>query len=339
MTQPLSSQKLTAFLFRGRNLIRALVSVALIAGVVYLLLSRSEFSSVQAFSDALRPSVVLPIVVFAVVATALSVWRLKLIAEDLGYRLPKRDAIAALSLGLLAGTVFFQMIGQLLARGSLLSRRGVPVAATVTLTIYERAAAAGVSLLLAIAGGWYVFGRITLDFEHGGLFFLKIVAGLTLGLLAGGWLAWGPKALAVAPKKLNFELWLPIGRNVLISALIQFTTMAAYVTAAHALAPKVPILDLAAASAVVMLAAALPISLAGWGVRELSAILALGVVGVPNNAAFVVAVLIGAVSLVVVGVFAVSSLWSTSRTPVHITRGKTGPVLDYGKILAWVVPI
>jgi hypothetical protein len=133
------------------------------------------------------------VIVLSAVATALSAWRLKLIAQDLGYRLSIRDSIAALSLGLLAGTMFFQLIGQLMARGALLARRGMPVAATITLTVYERAAAAGVSLLLAIAGGWYVFGRVTLDIEHGGLVFLKIVAGLTLAVAAGGWLAWGSK--------------------------------------------------------------------------------------------------------------------------------------------------
>ena len=258
--------------------------------------------------------------------TALSAWRLKLIAQDLGYRLSIRNSIAALSLGLLAGTMFFQLIGQLMARGALLARRGMPVAATITLTVYERAAAAGVSLLLAIAGGWYVLGRVTLDIEHGGLVFLKIVAGLTLAMAAGGWLAWGSKALAAAPRKIDRAFLVPIARNVLISTAIQCTTMAAYVAAAHALAPAVPLLDLAAATAVVMLAAALPISLGGWGVRELSAVAALGAVGVPIDAALIVAILIGVTSLLVVGAFALSSLWPGTTADADI--GQPGRSAD-----------
>ncbi len=58
--------------------------------------------------------------------------------------------------------------------------------------------------------------------------------------------------------------------------------MAAYVIAAHALSPHIPIADLVAASAVVMFAASVPISLAGWGVRELSAIVALGAIGMSS---------------------------------------------------------
>ena len=152
-----------------------------------------------------------------------------------------------------------------MARGALLSRRGMPVAATITLTVYERAAAACVSLLMAIAGGWFVFGRVTLDIQHGGLLFLKLLAGMTVALLVGAWLAWGSKVLTVLPREPDRSLAAPIIRNILLSSAIQLTMMAAYVAAAHNLAPSVSILDLAAASAVVMLAASLPISLAGGG--------------------------------------------------------------------------
>ena len=234
--------------------------------------------------------------------------------------------------------MFFQLIGQLMARGALLARRGMPVAATITLTVYERAAAAGVSLLLAIAGGWYVFGRVTLDIEHGGLVFLKIVAGLTLAMAAGGWLAWGSKALAAAPRKIDRAFLVPVARNVLVSMVIQCTTMAAYVAAAHALAPAVPLLDLAAATAVVMLAAALPISLGGWGVRELSAVAALGAVGVPIDAALIVAILIGVTSLLVVGAFALSSFWPGTAT-TQISGNRVDQPIDYGAVLAWAIPI
>jgi hypothetical protein len=321
-----------------RTTFKALISIGLTVAVFYLVFSRSDVPSFDVFLAQFSAKLFLIVIVLSVIATALSVWRLKLIAQDLGYRLSIRDSVAALSFGLLAGTMFFQLIGQLMARGALLSRRGMPVAATITLTVYERAAAAGVSLLMAIAGGWYVFGRLTLDIEHGGLVFLKIVAGLMLAMAAGGWLAWGSKALAAGPRKIDRAFLAPIARNVLISIAIQCATMAAYVAAAHTLAPAVPLLDLAAATAVVMLAAALPISLAGWGVRELSAVIALGVVGVPNDAALIVAILIGITSLLVVGAFALSSFWPGAAT-AHIPANRVDQPIDYGAVLAWAIPI
>ena len=78
--------------------------------------------------------------------------RLKLITSDLGYPLSFRDAAMTLSVGQLAGTVFFQLAGQLIGRGAILSRKGIPPAATVVISGYERVVALSVSLLLAAGG-------------------------------------------------------------------------------------------------------------------------------------------------------------------------------------------
>jgi hypothetical protein len=328
----------TIFGLSVRSLVKILISAGLTALVFYLVLSRTDGPSLGPLWTRFSAQLLLVVVMLATAATLLSAWRLKLISQDLGYRLSVRDSIAALSIGVLAGTMFFQLIGQLMARSALLSRRGMPVAATITLTVYERAAAAGVSLLMAIAGGWYVFGRVTLDVQHGGLVFLKIMAGLTLAIAAGGWFAWGAKALAAAPRKIDSAFLFPILRNVVLSTTIQLATMAAYIATAHVLAPGVPLLDLAAASAVVMLAASLPISLAGWGVRELSSVLALGAVGVPNDAALLVAVVIGITSLLVVGGFALFSAWFAASGPMT-AGGQADSAVDYGAALAWTIPI
>ena len=207
MTRTSPDQKSSAIPRIGaRTALKALISIGLTIAVFYLVFSRADVPSLKSFLTGFPAQIFFAVIALSIAATALAVWRLKFIAQDLGYRLSIRDAVAALSLGVLAGTMFFQLIGQLMARSALLSRRGMPAAATVTLTVYERAAAAGVSLLLAIAGGWYVFGRVTLDIENGGLVFLNIVAGLTLAIAAGGWLAWGPKDLAAAPRKINRAL-------------------------------------------------------------------------------------------------------------------------------------
>jgi hypothetical protein len=61
------------------------------------------------------------------------------------------------------------------------------------------------------------------------------------------------------------------------------------------------LLDLAAASALVMFAASIPISFAGWGVREMSAVAALGAVGMPGDASLTVAIVVGMLSLACAG--------------------------------------
>jgi hypothetical protein len=321
------------------GVVKVLISAGLIAAVVYVVSTKSDLPSLSSFVSAFSIRDLIVVSIFLLIGALLSAWRLKLIAGDLGYRLTAADSIAAIGLGQIAGSIFFQIVGQLMARGALLARRGMPVAATVTMTVYERAAAAVVSLILAIGGAWYVFGRITLDMQHGGLPFLEIITGLLIAMAAGAWLGWGQQAISAAGRlKFDRSFTLPILRNIAVSTLIQLATMAAYVTAAHAIAPTIPLLDISAGSAVVMLVASLPISLSGWGVRELSAVFTLGVIGVPSPAALMVAVLIGVISLLVVGLFALTSFWSAPK-PIAAPPPGANPRIDYGTLLAWPIPL
>jgi Lysylphosphatidylglycerol synthase TM region/O-Antigen ligase len=280
------------------------------------------------------------VVVALLGGAVLSSYRLKLIAGDIGYRISLRDAVAALSLGQIAGSLFFQIVGQLIARGAVLSRRGMPVAGTVVLTGYERLAALLVSLALALAGGIFLFGRITLDIGAGGADFIKLAVGGALVVAAGAWLGWGGKASANLRAISGPKATGQIVRNIALSLLVQLSTMAAYIAAARGLVPSLPLADVAAAAAVVMLAASLPTSLAGWGVRELGAIYALGVVGLPNEAALAVALVIGLVALGVVAVLAVVAIMLPTGRKIEATSSRTpAPSIDHNAVLAWSVPI
>ena len=81
-----------------------------------------------------------------------------------------------------------------------------------------------------------------------------------------------------------------------------------------------------------MFATSVPISLAGWGMRELSAVVGLGAIGVPAHAALTAAVTIGIGSLLVVGVLAAISVPQTSvrKQPKAVQPVK--PV-DYYRVL------
>jgi hypothetical protein len=274
------------------------------------------------------------------VGAALASLRLWLIARNLGYPMRLRDAVAALSLGQVAGSVFFQIVGQTIARGAFLSRRGVPLAGTLVMTGYERLTALAVSLALAAAGAWFLFGRITLDIAAGGAEFVRLAAGLVLTFSACAIFVWG-KDLALVLRRADGPV--TAGRVVRLLALsiaIQLSTMAAYISVARALAPGIGAGDIAAAAAIVMLAAALPVSLAGWGIRELGAIYALGVIGFSKEASLVVALVVGCAALAVVAAMAFASLLSSRTPPLAAAKNATAPqTIDYGAALAWCVPL
>lgn len=98
----------------------------------------------------------------------LAVVRLWFIANDIGHRLSSRDTMLALGLGQLAGAATIQFFGQIAARTALLSNRGLTTPTNIAIAAYERLIAVGISLLLAGAGGWYLFGRLALDIKAGG---------------------------------------------------------------------------------------------------------------------------------------------------------------------------
>lgn len=251
--------------------------------------------------------------------------RVRSIAAGFGYHLSVRDAVATVSVGQIGGALFFQIFGQVAARSSYLSRRSIPFAGTVLVTTLERIAAALVSFVLAIVGALYLFRHLTFDLASGGEL-IRIIAGVTMSTTGVLWLYRREVAAFAAGITANDVS--RAAHAVGYSLTIQFATMAAYVVLGHTLAPSVTVLDLAAASSLVMFAASIPISFAGWGVREMSAVAALGAVGMPGDASLTVAIVVGVLSLVCAG--ALGAL--TARH--HAAPSAPAPTAPAGNIVA-----
>jgi uncharacterized membrane protein YbhN (UPF0104 family) len=313
----------------------ALSAIALIGAIVFVMVT-TELNSVALSAARIPMSALLEISAAIILGYMLASARVRAFAGYAGYPLRFRDAVAAVSAGQIAGNLFFQIVGQVMARSALFSRAGLPVATTVVITGYERLFALVVSLVLAGAGALSIFGIISVDAEAGGYDLAKLFVGGILALLGGALLGWGTLASGNMPKFERRHL----GRLVVglaLSTAIQLTTMAAYVMIAHALSPEIPLLRLAAAASVVMLAASLPISLAGWGVREVSAVFALGAVGVAPGDSLISAVTIGVLSLVVAAILALLSFgaWKSAAP----TSAPSSSGYDFSSALATWLPI
>lgn len=266
-------------------------------------------------------------------------YRFKITSKATGHVVRFRQAMAGVAAGSLGGAMFFQLAGQLMARGIVMQRGRMPFAAVVAVTLYERFVAAALSGALALTGAFYLFGRVYLDQQAGGLTFVKIVCGLLAAASGAAWLGYGALARRVFTPLITARLAAQGLKLLLLALLVQIPTMVAYVIAAHALVPQTDTGDLVAASAIVMFAASIPISFAGWGVRELSAIVALGAVGLPVNDAVTAAIMIGAGSML-----AMALLLAVGSAAEGDERSKAGdvsaiPKVDHAQALAWCLPI
>lgn len=282
------------------------LSICLLAAAAWLAARGFDMEQFRIALSALSGSALLTVSLALLLSSAFAALRLRSIAAGFGYALSARESVAVLSLGQLGGVLFFQIFGQLVARGSYLSRREVPFAGTVLITMQERIAAASVSLCLATVGAAYLFGTLTFDLASGGADMVRLGLGLAVALSAPCWI-WQDK-LFDATRSLTRRDISRICKSIAFSAVVQIWMMAAYIIVAHALAPDIALTKLAAAISLVMFAASIPISFAGWGVREMSAVAALGAIGMPSALAITVAVLIGVLSIACAGLLSMSAL-------------------------------
>lgn len=171
-----------------------LVAVVLLVGLNYDLSNLAkDLSQLSAWTLAVLAAALLA-------NTVLAALRFKVLSSDVGHPISFRHAMAAVSAGGLAGLVFFQIGGQLVARGFVMARARVPFASVVVVTAYERIIAAIVSGLLALAGAYFVFGSVYLDRSAGGGELIKIVFALVAASTAGAVLGYGRMATElVAP--------------------------------------------------------------------------------------------------------------------------------------------
>jgi hypothetical protein len=321
-----------------KQLLKTTTSIVLLIGVVGLVGVLYGISEVVDDIRALSIAA-LSAIFIALLANALAaVLRFKIIATEIEHPITFRRAVAAVSAGSLAGALFFQIAGQLMARGVIAGREGMPFAAVVVITAYERITAAIISALFALGGALFIFGNLYVDRFAGGAELIKIMVGLVAATAVGALMGYGHIAARAVTPLLTIHFARRCLAVIGLTLLVHVPLQAAYVIAAHILSPQTPIADLIAASAIVMFATSVPISLAGWGMREMSAVVGLGAIGVPAHAALTAAITIGICSMLVVGALAVITVPGSAVTK---PAKEVEPVksVDYYLVLTWVLPI
>lgn len=319
------------------RILKGFVTVALLLTVTWIAATNFDRQQFIAIFTALNVPTLSLVAFFLLVSSLLASLRLRSIAADFGYSLSVRDSVAVLSLGQIGGAIFFQIFGQLMARGTYLSRRNVPFAGTLLITGQERIAAALVSLALATVGAAYLFHTINFDLNAGGADLIRILVGL-FAAVAVATLIWFDQISQIFSRITAAGL-ARFAKSIAYSTAVQFAMMAAYVCAGKVLASAIPLYDLAAAASLVMFAASIPISFAGWGVREMSAVAALGAVGMQPAPAVAIAVLIGTLSIVLAGILALSSARATSHPSSADEIVRPASRSSHQEILEKILPV
>lgn len=219
----------------------------------------------------------------------------------LGLSVPTRDLPGPFFVGQVANLFPFGLVGQAAGRSAILARLGVSSSAVTFLSFAERIIALGSLSIFAALGVGLTFGALHLDpaSPGEGPTLLATLAGAAGAFAVVVLLA--RHALFTAFRDLARQVSLGgLGALLLLSLAAHATMLGAFWTVLRAYTDAGALWPTLGALCVVMFASSLPISFAGWGIRELSSVQALSAIGISDKIALATGLTIGALSTVVI---------------------------------------
>jgi hypothetical protein len=273
---------------------------------------------------AVRPSsLFLPfaLIFFGIVVSS---FRFHQLAERFSVELPFKTAHYINVMSQVAGLLFFQLVGQMAFRSSVGSRYVANAQRMALLTILEKAAAVGSVLIIALIGAYTITRSINIDTHAVGP--LGVVMGtlvLCVFFVYRFSLTSGQRRYLRRLGRLLQRVRLD--KTIAASIAIHLLTLGAYVAIARWFLPQASLPTLAGAFAVVMFGAAIPISFAGWGARELSAGFVFSMLSFDPAVGITVAALVGVLSLACLAAHGVISNFLSPKTEPQHMRVVSGP--------------
>ena len=231
-------------------LLRVLGAVA----VLGLLVRQLGTGPFRAGASALTPAAVGATIVLAAVATACAAWRWRTVAGLLGLVFGQSQAVGAYYRSQLLNSVLPGGIVGDVDRALRLGRPHARIGTAARAVVWERVAGQVVQVVITAAVLLLAPSRLRPTLGPVATVLAAVLLALAVGAL--GWLAAGRCGVRA------------LSEIVLASVLVVAAHGAVFLLAAHLVAPAAPTGDVVALALLVQTAAAVPLSIGGWGVRE-----------------------------------------------------------------------
>ena len=321
---------------------RSLAAVTVSGVLLTLIVWQVDLEQISRGVSAINWVAILLAFVFISLNILIACFRYWNILRTFGQKVALPATIRANLFGLASGLLFFQIVGQTLSRWATLRNSGVSPAGVVVTSLYERVLALAVLMIAAAVAAWVLYDGLSIHIQRESLAIAKSLTLIAISALV--------VSIVVLRRYLSL-LWRSVRRGtnwnavavgILLTLFVHGTMLAAYLSLIVTLAPDIPIADLAAASVIIMLAASLPISFAGWGIREFGAMFAFGYVGVNAGAALAVSIVVGVLSITSIAVL--TGIVVLVSAPARRTTGSEQEVnsllhIDLSRFLFLAIPI
>lgn len=255
-------------------------------------------------------------------------FRLQRIMHHFGSRLTFFVSFHASLSGLVASLFLINVVGAVLGRQVVLRTVGVSAALSTFISGYERLILGVIGGILAVWGGIYLVGGHVLNDLFHGLPIVPIAIALVLVSLAVLFTSRSSFERDILRRLASPRRILEVSEIVAISGASQLVNMCIYTILIASLGMDLPVWKVMAASAMVSFAASVPISVNGWGVREISSIYAFGLLGVDAASATAVSIAVGLLNTLVVVIAAPGLAVSRRIFTARLARLQTLPARE-----------
>lgn len=285
------------------------------------------------------PQALVSIMVLLVANLFLVSFRLWRVLAHFGFPLPWSVASRASISGHMAGLLVMSLFGQVLGRQAVLRKYGVRSVVIASLTAYERALLALISGVMGVFGVIFLLGPSVVADFLGLMPFIEIAIVAVGGAVLSMWLGRSRFETRLAARIRSWSAFSCLLESAGVTLISQLLMLGSFVVGVQAIQPGIGIMPLFAAAAVISFAASIPVTVNGWGIRELAAVYVLGRLGISAADAVAVSVLIGLCSTIVI--VAVSPFALKRTTDGDASVGESPqmdkPAYEVEKASAWIL--
>jgi uncharacterized membrane protein YbhN (UPF0104 family) len=304
------------------------VKVILSAGLLYLALGKVDFPALLARLNARSLEWLALAVGLLLLQLFIGALRWREISNYAGAPLAVRQATRLNVIGAFFNQTLPSSIGGDAVRLLLVSRSGAGWRAAAYSVFVDRAVGLIILAVIVVLSMPWSFDLITSSHGRVTLALIDCLAlGAGAGFLAFGAIAWSrlrswraTHHLQACSKIASHVLLsrTPGARVALLSVVVHLLTIAVAWCAAESISVPISFLNLFLLVPPVVLVTMLPISVAGWGVRETAMMVAFGYAGLPQSGGVNVSLLFGAVTFIVGAAGGVLWIFSSEKRGVAL---------------------
>lgn len=287
-----------------KNILRTVFSLSLLI----ILLFYIDLQRIKSYT----PDIISPAVLIALAAALaqifLTSWRWQYLLKIVGVTLPLRLIIRTNVVGIISNIVLLNVIGGLTARAGILAQKGVEIHSVLSTSVLERLVIVIVLSIMSLGGliylglGFHIYSNIAFRVVAGAVLIVAVallVANYGIPLL-GDRLIWLKVQLVstwleIRAQALNGRaMAVTLGLTTVSQVLLVVVGMAV----AYSTDVTISLWECALILPLVALFSSLPISIGGLGLREASAVVLLGTLGISSEQALMISVLISIITLI-----------------------------------------